>query len=168
MKQELSTSNTVEESTTRFRAHFTEFVVNLFITILFWIFGLAVYIPLSSVILGSPSVSPLVAFIFLVAISYTAVRLLYSGKRAVDSYANISKMNSRRFRNLGQDSWKSVGYIALSILGGIIFTPITLIISPVFGGITAAVVVLTILFLGLPLMGNFLDGSRRKTVSGVK
>ena len=155
----MSSSRSLEESRTRFAANFPEFVVNSYITLLLWIFGIAVFIPLSSLVLGPPSVSPIIATIFFVAIAFSGTKVLYSAKRALESYVEIISHTRKRAR-FKPSSVRLFGYIGIAIIGGIIFAPIAWLIDPVLGGIAVVVVVLTAAFLTLPLLSDAVFSQR--------
>lgn len=149
----MSSSKSLEESRKHFAAHFPEFVVYSFITLLLWIFGIAVFVPLSSLVLGHPSVAPIIATIFFVAIAFSGVRVLYSGKEALESYVEIISHRRKRSR-LRTSSVKLLGYIGIAVLGGVIFAPMAWMINPVLGGIAVVIVVLVAVFLSLPLLSD--------------
>lgn len=155
----MSNPISLEESTRRFRTNFPDFVAYSYITLLLWIFGIAVFMPLSSLVPGRPSLSSITALIFFIAIAFSGTRVLYAGKRALESYVDITA--HRRRRGLNPKSIRLFGYIGIAILGGIVFAPIAWFINPVFGGITVVVVVLVTAFFILPLVSEQLATRKR-------
>ena len=148
---EIKMSKRTQSSTNfgvQFRSSFPSFILNLLMTFLMWLYGLAIFIPLSSLVSSPLSLTPIVSSIFFVATMYFLVRAVLDGKRTVDSYVQIAPTKSQsRLLVI-----KNGGYGGLVLLTGIAVIPLSWWIHPVFGGITLVGIVVVGMFFATPLI----------------
>jgi hypothetical protein len=132
----------------QFRSSFPSFILNLLMTFLVWLYGLAIFIPLSTLVKSALSFTPVISSIFLVPTIYFLARAVLDGKRAVDSYAQLSSSkNQSRVVVL-----KNGSYSGLTLLVGIVVVPLSWWIHPVLGGITLVSIVVFGMFFAIPLL----------------
>ncbi len=132
----------------QFRSSFPSFVLNLLMTFLVWLYGLAIFIPLSSIASTTLSVTPIISSIFLIATLFFLAKALLEGKRAVDSYTQIAPSKSRS-RTV---AIKNGGYGGLTLLAGIAIVPLAWWIHPVLGGIALVGIIVFGMFFAIPLL----------------
>lgn len=143
----------------QFGSSFPSFIINLFMTFLLWLFGLAVFMPMSSLVQSDASLAPFVSFIFFTAIVYFVAKALQEGKRAVDSYVRMASLGGRRGKaKVRLTLIKNGGYMALTLLGGVATIPLLWWINPILGGIMLAGIVIISMFFALPLLQRAVDG----------
>ncbi|MCL4436094.1 MAG: hypothetical protein M1503_00215 [Thaumarchaeota archaeon] len=142
------TARSLNQYNIKFRSSFPSFILNLLMTFLVWLYGLAVFIPMTSLIQSTQSLTPIISFTFLAAMIYFLAKALVDGKRAVDSYVQIASSRSRSRLTLV----KNGGYGGLVLLAGIAVIPLSWWIHPVFGGITLVGIVIIGMFFAIPLM----------------
>lgn len=147
-----SDAHSANKDREQFGSSFTSFIINLFMTFLLWLFGLAIFVPMSSLVSG-PNLAPFVGFIFFIAIVYFVAKALHEGKRAVDSYVRLASPRSRKLKAKTRLTFvKNEGYMALTLLAGVATIPFVWSINPVLGGIVLVAVVVISMFFALPLL----------------
>ena len=142
----------------RFVSHLSSLIADSCIIFLLWLFALAIFLPLGSLLNTTVSLSPLLGLIFIGLIGYFLVKSLQHGKIAVDSYVEMFFAGAGQGEN---DSRRivmtSIGNVGLVVFCGIVTIPLLWWINPVLGGMGLVVAVLAIALLGAPVMGKFAE-----------
>ncbi|MCP8304217.1 MAG: hypothetical protein H3Z50_01905 [archaeon] len=141
-----------------FSLSFPSFILNIFMAYLLWLFAVSIFIPLSIEISGGDGLTPLISFIFLVAILTFIVKAAYDGKSAVDSLAILaSEKKPNHERKQRYIVVRNGGYMVLIVILSIVMIPLLMAIHPVFAGIALVSALILFFVLLLPLMPMIID-----------
>jgi hypothetical protein len=134
------------------RQHLPNVVINLFVALLIWLFGVLVFLPAANQIL--PQRIPLAAsLIILIGFSIFIVRAINSGlKSLLDSSASVMAYDYRNWKKSKisieklQTTARHVIYITVTLIFYLLYSPLIITIHPALNGLVLIPIILWIMW----------------------